>query len=615
MTIGEYTGDAEYSYFVSDKDTLLDGPFRFQKSDLEALLEKKDKSFLFQGRFREDYANGKWIFQFGAFESQSESEVVDYQYRVLVSGVQEEASGNILAGKPDGTWNYTVSRIKDSDLEATLFKSTIDFDNGTPQRNFKIENEQSVLVGRFLRDGLAHDEWSLYTDGADAAESWNFEDGLLRSIKIEKKGTSQTVPIFERRPESVVVINLDARYINALQLQRPPTDTMAVFNTRMPMLLSENAAYYKKIDNILSEVGQSAFLPEFKVKVPFYPLDSLERKQMDSIAVLTRKSVAVSDSLLTNSQLNLLRRSDPESSFLYKVLENLSEEFVGPLKKVLAYDNEGILEFVTREQLVSRTWPQGKPSPEIETEADSLQGSRTFTYDPGSDMDFEGSTLASVRRLAEYTSGSLDSIQRILDDKLTVDQREQELVEYERKLVADSELLALRVKTAGDTLPKTHRKALEGLRNRMEKRLGTYSSLKESTSKLERARELALCYEQANLLAANIIALPGQTKEIEELYLDAVWNPFMANVMDEEIKKRITGAYKKVLIPYFLEQASSDIPCDKLGTVVAEMNRTYERMLELRDLSTRKLERKLRREDNPETVMRLMNEPLPTSEE
>ena len=403
--IGEFNGKAKYAYNIMAGDTVLNGDFRFEKSDLEALFENKDQSFLFLGQFDKGYAQGNWKFQMGAYETRREAELVDYQYRVLVSGLQKEATGNFKSGKPDGKWNYRVSKIKNSEVDTVLFKSTLEFSEGTPQRSFKIEGVQGALVGRVLRDGLAHDQWSLFGAKANTTENWNFQDGVLRSITLSKNDTLQTLPMLKAEGVDVQIINLNDRYLKALQLRRPMSDSTTLLKAQIPALLSKNNDYYKKIDAIISKVSQSEFLPNFKVKLPYYPFDSLELKQVDSIIALTQTAVSVSNALLDNSQLKLLQRSDKEARFLYKVLLQLNENFVMPLANLFEYNKDTILEFLPRKDLIQRTWPNGKPDPEINIAADSLQGERNFRYAPELATNFEGTTLASVYRLAEYTSG------------------------------------------------------------------------------------------------------------------------------------------------------------------------------------------------------------------
>ena len=149
--VGKYEGEAQYGYTLVEGDTLLNGAFNMQRSSLEALLENEDISFSFDGSFKNNYPEGPWSFQFGEFQSDRKTQVVDYQYQLKVSGIQQEASGEIRQGKPNGNWTHIINRIKESEIEQTLFKSLITFDNGIPQQSFRIENRNSTLVGRFLR--------------------------------------------------------------------------------------------------------------------------------------------------------------------------------------------------------------------------------------------------------------------------------------------------------------------------------------------------------------------------------------------------------------------------------------------------------------------------------
>ena len=65
------------------------------------------------------------------------------------------------------------------------------------------------------------------------------------------------------------------------------------------------------------------------------------------------------------------------------------------------------------------------------------------------------------------------------------------------------------------------------------------------------------------------------------------------------------------MVPYFLRQAKSEFKCNQAKELNVLMKATYQRMLELRDENTSKLERKLRKENDPNTVLELFElEPL-----
>jgi len=52
LAIGNYSGQATYTYKVVGNDTILDGNFDYQTTNPKALLEEKDVSFDIKGEFK-----------------------------------------------------------------------------------------------------------------------------------------------------------------------------------------------------------------------------------------------------------------------------------------------------------------------------------------------------------------------------------------------------------------------------------------------------------------------------------------------------------------------------------------------------------------------------------
>ncbi|NAS13284.1 hypothetical protein [Poritiphilus flavus] len=611
LQLGKFKGEAAYDYKLEGNDTILDGPFRMQRSSLQALLENEDASFSFSGNFENNYPDGFWSFLFGEFQSDSESQIVDYQYRVKISGIQNQAKGNIRQGRPDGLWEYLIQRIEDSEVAETLFKSAITFEGGVPQKSFRIENETSTLVGRFLRNGLAHDIWSLYSDSdSRTSENWYFNEGWLSKIEFEENGEVLVSQIYEEPTGSFKVLSLDSGYLQILKLKLQQADSLSFLSRGIPALLAENAANYKKIDNILSGLGRSAFLPEFKVKAEHFPLDSLETARMDAIKGLYQRSVAISEPLLNNTQLNILRRSDEQAQFLHAVVSAISSDFLQPLQQLVKYAELDVLEFVPRDQLISGLWPNGKPGTRIRIDSgEAGEAPKVFTGPNASQLQFGANNLQSAQDMARYASISLDSIAGVLNDKLVKDQRQQDFISLEEQMIAQVNELNKHIDSVSSLLPSDEREALSNIRALAERRLNQYSSLEENSAKIDYARASIACFTDLKSLSESISKGPERLEVIQEKYQDAVWNPFIATIMNEEVKKRITAAYRKVLLPYFLDKAKEDLNCDNAKALGDLMDSTYERLLELRDESTSKLERKLRKEQDPEMILQLFNLP------
>ena len=599
LQVGPYQGKAVYQYSIIDLDTVFNGDFQLRKSNLETLMEQKDSSFGFTGYFDKGVANGPWEFQFGEFNTNNQSQVVDNEYRVLISGVQEIGTGDLAQGKPDGTWTYTINQIKDSQIEKTLFKSTISFDEGVPQQNFQIENDTSVLVGRLLRDGLAHDEWSFYgTETVDDMENWFFDDGLLRSVQME----SDEISIFNADLPSYQTIDLDAGFIALLESILDSENG----KSHVANLLEQHLEYYKKINGVLGHLGNAGFKPNMKVRVPHYPLDSLQNKTLEQIASDYKVAADLSKTILENSHLNIVKRTDPEALFYYNATEKINEEFLSPLETLVSHINLEIVQHQPIPELLNRLWPNGKPSTAIRVTNEKGE-TRVFSLPSSGEFEYEGDDLLSVGAMATYARMSLEYIKGSLASRLTNDEQLQMLNGLEEELIELNKGLEREMDSVSG-LSSDYVTALDQLQQLADSSLTTYADIENPNEKLEYGRGIKACLSELTALAQNIKSIPARREEIKKEYTDAVWNPFMANVMEEEVKKRIVGAYEDILIPYFIDTVTENVSCTNAGQLNDQMENTHQIILDLRHKDTKKLERKLRREKRPQAVLTLLQE-------
>ncbi len=601
--VGEYQGTASFGYRLQEQDTILEGPFKMQRSNLNALVEDEDTSFSMEGAFENDYPEGNWTFQFGEYQTDRQTEVVDYQYRVLISGIQHLADGFIKLGKPDGSWVYRVDRIERSEVQETLFDSQIEFENGIPQRSFRIENSQSTLLGRCLRNGLAHDEWTLFSkDGESGSESWFFSNGLLQSIQVEKDGLTEVSEVFSAAGSRDTIIELDARFLSLLQLKRTLEPGAETFKSTLYSLLKENGDYYDKINQILTGLGQASFKPGFKVNVPYFPLTQLEKSQLDSIEIAYKKAFEKGSALLADTQLNILKLSDEQSAYLYAALQAIEAELFEPLGQLVQYNEEGLVDLISREELFENLWPASMPVPELRLD-DAAQNS--FKGPNADQYDFSSRDLSAAHKMAEYSRLSVDSIQLLLKDKLKQEKSRQDLTAIEEGLIKENNQLQAQIDSLRPIATNAVKEALTSIESLASDQLSDYAALEDVDTKIDKGRTLLNCLEDLQRLSRAIGLLPAQQEEISELYMDAIWQPFISVVMNEEVKKRITTAYRRIAKPYLLDRVSADLNCDNAAELSELLENLYKRMIEMREEDTARLERKLKRENDPEVVLDL----------
>lgn len=604
LKIGPYSGNAKYQYVVANGDSIYDGPFLFQRSNLETLLKDQDSSFLIKGNFKDSRANGPWQFQFGEFTSESKSEVVDFEYRILVSGTQEKSSGNFDNGAPDGEWISTIQEIENSEVTKTTFKSHITFEDGVPQKNFQIENDSSALVGRLLRDGMAHDEWTSYgTDILVDIENWFFEEGLLTRIKMETDGMKKEIPVFKSDHFNYRTIPLDHRFLRLLEIQ---LESYPSTQRRIGQLISDNLYQYEKINFLITQLGSTPFSPIMKVRVPYFALDSLQNKSLKNIVSNYESSSNMALTILSNSHLNIVKRTDKEAAFLYDVAKRLKEEYLNPLETYIELYKDSIVPYLDNEKITQRLWPNGKPQKDILIKLNETE--RTFELSNKDDFDFSGVNLKTVEYITDYAKTSLTQILERLDPKMSDDLQMQSLQELENDLISLNNLLGQQVDSLSGSLSNPYKTSLKKLIGLADKNLSAYATISNPSEKLTYGESLKTCLNEISSLSTSIASLPEKKMEIENLYTDDIWNPFMATVMEEEVKKRIVESYTEILIPYFIESITDTLNCDQIEPLNNQIIYTNNRMVDLREMDTRKLERKLRRERRPAAVLKLLHQ-------
>ncbi|MGD1946269.1 MAG: hypothetical protein ACFB0A_08435 [Croceivirga sp.] len=601
--LSELNGQAEYGYQVIGIDTLYEGPFVFERSDLNSLLQQQDSSFLIKGAFEKSVPQGKWLFQFGNFQSDSSTKVTGFNYSLIVNGTLQEARGDFFNGKLYGRWEFFEKHVKNSTVVDTLFYSEVNFLNSVPQQTFRLENKDGALVGRLLRNGLAHDTWSFISNEGDAIENWYFNEGRLLKIEKEENNALLAHPVFGTMTKAFEEENLDAGYILLINIYKGNA-ALPKTSHGIETVLLQNHSRYEKIKKVLADLGTNGFATGFRVKVPHFPLDEKSKEQLDSTSRWVKQVQNSSEIYLKSTQLNILRRSDPEANYLFHVTKALDSQLIKPLALLSDMNDYGVIDNVDEVTLINYLFPKGKPIPEISfiMSDGTLQ---TYLGPGGENADFSAAGIKGTFQIAAYLKESMESISARLDSKFINNIRQREFEDLEKQMVTQVDALGSYPDSIQQNLSKEQNEALISVKTFAEGLLSAYSEKEGKNKNLDEAKYLVQCLGQLDLLSDEIVRLSENEKIVEEKYTDAVFNPFTATIMDERVKKRITGAYRNIIVPYLLETAARKVSCETVESLYQLYVQVQERMLELRDEESTKMERKLRKERNPKTVLEL----------
>ena len=251
----------------------------------------------------------------------------------------------------------------------------------------------------------------------------------------------------------------------------------------------------------------------------------------------------------------------------------------------------------------------GELSSSLEVEFDFNDSTQTQLFEGpnAAQLNWDVAGLKAGDQLSQYAGASVDFIAGELNEKLQEQEREQELIEVEDRLmkeISDFEQFtdSLQGEVAGEL-----DEIIGSLKKSANRELSRYSAIGRMADKPAKARELIACIDQMEQLALALAKYPERDLAIEEAYTDEVWNPFTSTTMTERVKKRIVDAYEKVLKPHFFNEIKNNLNCQNTENWKRRIDLAHERMLALSEDNTSRVERKLKNEQDPAVVMQLLN--------
>ena len=615
IQIGDYQGIAKYTYQIEDEDTIFNGNFSAQSFNLNVLSSKEKDFFSIDGLFNAGFPDNTWSVRFGTFTAEEGAAFENYHFKVKVSGKQHTAIVNFDRGKPAGEWIHTIRNIQHSKVENTSYVSSSQFEDGIARGYLRIKNDSLTLLGRFLRNGLAHDIWELdFYKELGRMETWVFSEGFLEKIIIQKDENTEEFIIYEDVNSQIITVNLDHRYLKILEVQD-------LFNVKlyenkggkMAGLIKKNASHNHKVENIVTNIhnkNDQLAKPKYLVKVAHYPLDEKELEQLDFIIENLQNIDTTSKSLIENTGLNILKHSDEEVMYLLSALEEISEKYILPVRKVVNYGEKNLLSFLPREELRWSAENNQASVSEIRVDYQDSSGlkSRVFTGPNPDDFDDNESGMPYLLKLSEYAIGSIKAIEKKLAKKIKQYSIKKELENLEKELLKEEDRLIFLVDSMRDT--QTHAsidEPLQNLKRTAIAALAQYATEESLLTKPNKALQLIECMKTLQSLAKSLARQPVRSNEIQELYTEEVWNPFTATIMNDQVKQRITEAYDQVLIPYLHQQIENKLKCENSEYYLNLLDELYDKMVALRNQDTSKFERKLKNEKDPLVVLELFN--------
>ncbi|MCC5939190.1 MAG: hypothetical protein JJU34_18060 [Lunatimonas sp.] len=633
FSLGDEVGEAEYSFFVRDSINVFDGPFFYSS-------EYFDEAGRFvQRRISGIYENGKkhgnWIYKNNFYDITVETVTDNFKAETTINGLSTSLRAVYESGKAIGNWVFEEKEVVNGKTGKNAKSLEVFFSEGMKAGPFRFSMDgsegQTLVRGNFSADSFFDGEWSMeYSiDAVKYFETRMYDNGFLTNLRLENR--NESVAVFDVEYESVI------EKLAALQREDSDLDFKMgdrsfglVFDDGFPSISEEEASQFlgnKVLGEALNvlksrEIGglelEGIDLIDFGATRRFeYTFTKAEEAALSEAADLIDQSISDIQKFINNSSLSLNRQKNDSLAFSFKLYENSLAKF-----ELLSQEVERLKGDEFKYQSRDFYYQDGiQGINRVDTITYTFDGeSRYRIVDNGASLvNGEGivfNMLAYAQQKAEYIS-RFDSFLRNslleIEREIASQQLEEDILSYLDSLEARFDVGRGFDVMDSDGIPLSN--FLLGLYYNFNKKLDISRQAYSNAEGFRARQEIGLDMIgliQAYLKAYEPIGMVRKRMEIlDEAFTRYDYNPYMdRHDIKTRTKRNIYLAAMEYLLPDYRNRIIEVEDYRELLPLIAEMNDAFDRLVEIAsmpDAETRTMERRLRRESNPDRIRRVLD--------
>ncbi|WP_143960636.1 hypothetical protein [Litoribacter populi] len=626
-------GEAKFTYYTDGEDErVISGPFTYENQffDEEGKFVQRD----FSGSYVDGLKNGKWNYSDNVFDINIRSVTDRLQILADLNGFRTRLEANYQDGKAHGSWALSEQKIEDGKVAGFFTRIQMNFNEGRMVGRFAFQGEDGEdpikIEGSFSNDHFFDGTWryEYVLDSVPVLETRIYDDGFLINLEIEDKKNNITLFDIEfeevqqklgqvRRGEEDLGFTIGDTYFGYL------------FDDGFPDFSEEEVS--QKVGNELlsSILGQFtnkemaglrlSGVEELQAGVTRrfeYTYTEDEQEALEEVDRTLSQYISDIQKFVNNTSLSLNRQRSDSLAFTYKYLDNTlnkfellqenvkllqSEEFKYQSREFYYADGiEGIYQYDT----ITYTYDEEE---------------RVRIYDNRVSLDGEG-VIFNIKEYVEGKTAIVDQIDpfvrqsiREIERDMVSQQLEQDMLVYMDSVTAVFNVSRGMTRPDANQIPLSRALVTlyESYQRKLDSKMQRYSNAEGFEKKQEAGLEIVEL-SQIYIDSYEVIGrLPERLETLDQSYTKLSYNPYMDRYdIPTRIKRNIYFAAIDHLIPHYRNAILTAEDYRELPELTRELDRIFDRLIEiskLEDSETSTIERRLRRESNPDRIKRQLD--------
>jgi hypothetical protein len=618
-------GYSEFQFKVGPEQTVIkEGKFKFSRFYVDSVRQSKVYKNLAEGSYKNNLKEGNWIYK----NEEHEIFVQDVKDFKVISKLESYVStlaAGYKSGIPHGIWNLKTDRYVDGKLEPSSSAEKTVFKDGyiTGDLQFKtIKDGKTFFINGKLSDlGEMDGEWRMVYEQNSVliSENRKYEKGFLLGLV---KRDIRSGEILEE-----VVFFSTIEKLN--QIKNNQNEGFEISDRQSGVRY--NDGFRKRAEEYHSQLNGNAFIESFfKQLLQFengeyldddgeflkhpvftrrfvYELSKEDKIRISEIPAIFQKLQTKTNTFANMNSLALNKSKSDSLAFVNAFFKDSELKFQN-FENLIGIIESGRIEFYDLKNY-------------IQSGLEYISSTDTIRYEFNDEQRLK---VINFRKVIENQENFLRDFAEYLNEELELvnslgDYVEQELfiIEQDEDIrLIEAEILSK--KKYVDSIYFNHNfismeesNFLNEIRQNFlgevyDSFIEEYGNMEVYADKMNQSQKILDLLNELEEQFENLVKIFPAKESLDELYLEEVFNPFTYSRYNQRVKNRLFENGGMKLFDFYLRQIKDERDYTRIKDLIMKIENLHNRMLELRNQDTRKLERKIRNNLSPGKIESLL---------
>lgn len=615
---GEFTfnneeGIATFTFFEDrDGEIVIDGNFTFERRSIDTLDRTLLSKLNVNGFYRQNEKHGRWRYDQEEHRVELRN-VVDFEVIADLESEDYELTAEYNEGLPHGVWDYRENKFERGRIEPLFRAQPINFTAGKITGDISFEQFGDYLTyninGRLDSEGVMIGEWvfTYLRDTVLVRETRRYENGFLLGLRVVNDETRDVINevIFHEVIQNLDRLNQGEEVEYSIAQERFPI----TFNIGYRESFEEIQVQRRGNDflrHVLSRILQydSDFVNEENELIQYpihtrrfeFPISPEDEQNIETIEASFEELQTEINRFANMNALAINRYRDDSLAFAYEYFQKKQDriERVDSLVQILTSDE---IRFIDQNIFIRDGIDFLSAIDTIVYEFDDEVRTRNLTYEEevSAGQSLTENVLAYITReqsivneFSEYITMELEKLEQtddlaVLEARILQNKAEVDSIYLSHEAISDRAL---------EMFAAVYQNILQRQFNEMSRR---YSELDTYMERLEKGEVILDLIQEMREQYDRLAAVFPTIIDLDQLYQEETFNPFTYTRYNVRVKERLFDNGGMVLFEHYINQLKNEEDYTMIREHLDNIEALQERLYELRDQDTRRIERRLGR--------------------